>query len=103
MENNGTILNNQPEKGAENNDLKQMLQANIALSQEILGVAIYIKKYIVWQKIFTYLKLLIILVPIILAVIYLPPFFRDIYQTFLESLGELTVVDAGQFSGILNK
>lgn len=89
MENNGTILNNQPEKTVDNEELKQMLETNIALSQEILGLAIYIKKYIVWQKIFSYLKLLVIIVPLALAFIYLPPFIRDSYQTLLQSLNGL--------------
>ena len=99
MENNGTILNNQPEKTVDNEELKQMIETNIALSQEILGLAIYIKKYIVWQKIFAYLKLLIIIIPIILAVVYLPPFFK----TLLDSLKELGIGVEAYQSLLLNK
>lgn len=98
MENNGTILDNQTEKEVDNRDLKKMLETNIALNREILDIAVYIKKYIVWQKIFAYLKLLIIVIPIILAVVYLPPFFK----TLLDSLKDLGGMEAYQ-SLLLNK
>ena len=89
MENNGSVLDNQVEKVSENEQLRQMLENNIALSQEILEIAVYIKKYIIWQKIFSYLKIFIIVVPVILALIYLPPILREGLQAISGSLNEL--------------
>lgn len=92
MEGKQNITDNHPQKELNNEDLRQLLETNIALSQDILKTAVYIKKYIIWQKVLFFLKLIIILVPIILAVIYLPPFFQKNYQSFLEALEALKII-----------
>ncbi len=67
----------------ENKDnLEILMEKNIEISQEILDLAKRFKKYIFWQKIWTILKLVLILTPIILAVIYLPPFLKDLVRDF---------------------
>jgi hypothetical protein len=67
------------EKGLELNNL---IKENIKVSQEILELTKYIKKYVVWQKIFSLMKLFLIIIPIILAFIYLPP----VLKSFSESI-----------------
>lgn len=77
------------EKGLELNDL---VRENLKVSQEILSLTKYIKKYIVWQKIFSWIKLFLIVIPIILAFIYLPPFLKDFsasIQGLVESVNGL--------------
>ncbi|HKK53993.1 MAG TPA: hypothetical protein VJ926_00515 [Patescibacteria group bacterium] len=54
-------------------DLEKLLKQNLAVSQEILNISRYIKKYIFWSRIISVVKILIILVPIILGIMYLPP------------------------------
>lgn len=67
------------------------------LSQDELLLEIYknthkTQKYIVYLQILSVIKTIIIVVPIILAIIYLPPYFEKIsapYRELLEASGEL--------------
>ena len=70
------------EKKEHNDKLKALVEKNIEISQEILGLAKYFKKYIFWRKVFTYLRIILILVPLIIAFVYLPPFLRDLLKSF---------------------
>ena len=72
------------EKGSKinNSDLKKLIEKNIDLNQEILDSVIYIKKYIRLQKVFSFLKVAIIIIPIIIAALYLTPIFKDISVQF---------------------
>lgn len=64
-----------------NDDLRKLLEKNIEISNELLEASKYIKGFIFWRKIISFVQVLIIAIPIILALIYVPP--------FLESLVEL--------------
>jgi hypothetical protein len=65
-----------------NSDLKKLIEKNIDLNQEILDSVVYIKKYIYLQKIISWVKIFVIVVPIILAALYLAPIFKDISVQF---------------------
>ncbi len=65
-----------------NDDLKKIIEKSIDLNQEILDSVMYIKKYIYFQKIFSWIKIFIIAIPIILAILYFIPIFRDISVEF---------------------
>lgn len=69
---------------AQNTDeaLKNLLERNLALSQEILGLAKYAKSYIRWLKIFSWLKVLIIVIPIVLGIIYLPTALKEVLSSY---------------------
>lgn len=72
------------EKPDENEDIKAMLAENQEMNKEIL---VYVKKintYIGWQRIYGWVKFFIILIPIIIGVLYLPPFIRDAYQQLIN-------------------
>ena len=59
-----------------------MIEKNINLNQEVLDLVVYIKKYIYFQKVISWVKILVIAVPIFLAILYLTPIFRDISVQF---------------------
>lgn len=61
-------------------ELKDLLQENLELTKEVRAMVDHINRYVAWQRIFGILKVLIILVPIILGIIYLPPLFKDLYK-----------------------
>lgn len=63
-------------------DLKSLLEQNLALSQEILAMSSYIKSYIRWQKIFGWVKVLVVAVPIILGIIYLPSALKSVLSSY---------------------
>jgi hypothetical protein len=46
----------------------------------------HINTYVAWQKIFAWLKLIIIIIPLTIGLIYLPPLVREAYQKILSIL-----------------
>ena len=82
-----------------NSDLQEVIKKNVELSQEILKISKYIKRYVFWQKIFNYFKLALIVIPIALAILYLPPFLKEIsgsFQFIFESLSLISNPEALQ-------
>lgn len=63
---------------ATNTELKSLLERNLSISQEILDISMYIRGYIFWRKVMGFIQLVLIIVPIVLAVFYLPPFLEDL-------------------------
>lgn len=74
------------EEKDKNNGLEELLRQNLELGQETLKIVKYIKRYVIWQRIFGILKFLFIVVPIILAIIYLPPMLKDLQESY-KTLG----------------
>ncbi len=63
----------QIEKQKQNQNLEKLLKKNLAVSQEILDISNYIRKYVFWRKVTGIIKIFLIAIPIILGIIYLPP------------------------------
>lgn len=61
-------------------DLKKLLEQNLKKNDEIYELMKKLKTYFVFSQIFGVLRLFLIIVPIVLAIIYLPPFFHDFYS-----------------------
>ncbi|OGF27801.1 hypothetical protein A2331_06875 [Candidatus Falkowbacteria bacterium RIFOXYB2_FULL_34_18] len=59
-------------------NMREMLEQNIAISEEIKKNTKYIKRYIIFSQIFSVIKILIILVPITWIVLYAPRVINDI-------------------------
>lgn len=74
------------EKEASYQRLIRLVEENIRTNKEILLGLAEIKRYIRWQRIWATLRFLIILVPIILGIIYLPPFVRDFIDNYRQYL-----------------
>ena len=70
----------------EKNDFKALLQENLKISKELLGITKKIKKWLAYQRVWGFLKLLIIVVPIILGIIYLPPLLFELIEPYRELL-----------------
>ncbi|MDD3711810.1 MAG: hypothetical protein PHP37_04385 [Patescibacteria group bacterium] len=79
----------------ESNDLIlfNLLKENLKVSREILDLSRYIKKYILWQKVIFWFKFVVILIPIILALIYLPPFLRGAFSSFQELINPAGILN----------
>jgi len=74
----------------ENNELgeiKKILKQNAEAIDCIQTRLQKIEKYMRWQRSWAILKVLIIAVPIILSIIYLPPLFRDALEGYKELIG----------------
>lgn len=62
--------------------LEDLLRANLAKSEEVLELARQIKSHIRWQVAWSFIRLFIIIIPIILGFIYLPPLLKEFLKTY---------------------
>lgn len=77
--------------------IKKLIEENLVLTKEIKEMTKKMSRYMLWAQIFGFLKLLIILVPIVLAIFYLPPLLKDIFAQYQGLLG----FDGGNLIGNL--
>ena len=69
-------------------ELKNLLTENLQLTREIHALTKKINHWIVWQRVWLVFKIIIIVVPLILGILYLPALLQDIfgpYQKLLDS------------------
>lgn len=79
----------QPEELAKRNqtlvlesDLLKLLQENLDKNAEVLTLARQIKSHMHWQVVWSFIRLFIVVIPIILGLIYLPPLVKDFLATY---------------------
>ena len=75
--------------------LKDLVEKNIKWSQVIYEQNRGIKRRLTWMVIGSYLRLLMIVVPLILAFIYLPPLLKDLFAQYSGLLGGLQGASKG--------
>lgn len=68
-------------------EIKKLLEQNLALTKEIYRLTKKIKSYITFQKAMSVIYILLIIVPIIIGVIYLPPLLNGVYNQYKDLLG----------------
>lgn len=85
----------------QDDNIKKLLEKNLELTEEILKMTKSIKNFTTHQRIFGILKLLIIVVPIILGIIYLPPLLKGITEQYKELLG-IKSEASGNITGLLD-
>jgi hypothetical protein len=71
-------------------EIKKILEKNLQLTEEIYKKTKYIKRYVIISQIMGFIKILLILIPIVLGIIYLPPLLKDVYSQYknLLDIGE---------------
>ncbi len=70
-------------------EIKKLLKKNIELSKENNEMTKSIKKFVFWSRIFTVVKIVIILIPLILGIIYLPPLVKDVYKEVINKYNSI--------------
>ncbi|MFH1745230.1 MAG: hypothetical protein ABH881_03640 [bacterium] len=73
-----------------NDELQDILEENLKLTKEIYKISKKMNSYIIWGRVFGILKILIFVVPFILAIIYLPPLLEGLfgqYQGLFKDVG----------------
>ena len=65
--------------------IKKLLEQNLAYSKEIFNLSKKTKKYILWGRIMSFISLLFIIIPIILGVVYLPTILNNTLDKFLPA------------------
>lgn len=68
-------------------EVKRLLEKNLEVSEQILGIVKTTRKYIFWQQVGNWFKIVIILAPIIVGAIYLQPLLKGIFQQYKDLLG----------------
>lgn len=69
-------------KNNKSDKLSDLLKANLDRSEEILKISRKINKYLYWQNIWSIARMLVIVVPIIWGIIYLPPLLREYVESY---------------------
>lgn len=79
-------------------EIKKLLEQNLKLTEEIYVMTKKIKGYIAFQKVMSLVYLMLIVVPIILSIIYLPPLLKSMFDQYKDILG----IQPGSDSSIQN-
>lgn len=78
-------------------EIKKILEKNLKLTEEIHEMAKSIKSFMMWQRIFSFLKILIIVVPIVIGILYLPPLLKNVFKQY----GDLLGIEGGESGNVV--
>jgi len=68
-------------------EIKELLEKNLALTQEIYKLMRQVKRYINFQRVVSFIYILLIVVPLILGFIFLPPLLSGYIKQYQDLLG----------------
>lgn len=68
-------------------ELKRLLEENLRYSQLLYQDMARVRRFMFWRMIFGILSFLLILTPLVLAVLYLPPFLDRLYEDYQILIG----------------
>ncbi len=88
-------------QSAAGDSLEDLAKKNIRWSRVIYNQNKKIKSRLTWMAVGNYLRLLILIIPIILGIIYLPSILEEFWQVYADILGGVS--EHGSFSKILNQ
>ncbi len=67
-------------------ELKELIKKNVEMTGEILKISKTLKRHIISQQIFGIIKMIFIVVPVILGIIYLPTIYNNLMEMYKEFL-----------------
>ena len=82
--------------------LEQMVRENLELSREILLHTRKTRKYMLFGQVLNVVKVVLIIGPIIVALIYLPPLIQQLFGTYSDLLGGGTGQTILEGTGFIN-
>lgn len=80
-------------------EIKKLVEKNLELTEEIHRMTKKINNFIAFQKVMSVVYFLLIIVPIVLSLIYLPPLLENVIGQYQDLLGN---PPAGSIEGLLN-
>lgn len=89
-----TSVKEEPVKKIDSNELKELVEKNIKWSQVIYNQNKKIQHRLTWMVVGSYVRLALLLAPIIVGLIYLPPLIIE----FLRNYGSAFGIDSNTFS-----
>ncbi len=63
-------------------ELKAMMVQNLQKTEETIVKIDWIKSYLKWQQVMSFVKIFIIVIPVILGLMYLPPLLKGYIDQF---------------------
>jgi hypothetical protein len=84
-------------------NLKDLLEQSSAISQELHTITRKFSHWILWQRVWGVFKVLIIIIPIILGIIYLPSLLKDLSGPYQQLLNISSGMTGGDQAGDLLK
>jgi hypothetical protein len=81
-------------------DIKKLLEQNLELNQKIYKICRKLNNYMIWSQIYGFLKIIIIVVPLILAYFYLAPYLTSALKQYTELMGVTS--QTGNLKDMLN-
>lgn len=75
------------EKQNQEDNIKELIKKNLELTEEIYQMTKKIKRFISFQKLMSLFYFLIIVVPIVIGIIYLPPLINNFLNQYKGLLG----------------
>lgn len=83
-----SVPNNKPTvPSSPESSLKELIEKNLKWSQIIYEQNRKINSKLMWMAIASWVKLFIILVPLVLAIFFLPPLLKDVWSQYGQLLG----------------
>ncbi|MFH0951207.1 MAG: hypothetical protein V1765_01915 [bacterium] len=67
-------------------NLKKLIEQNLALTEEMFVMVKKIRQYIIWTQVVGIIKIILILAPIIFAIMYLPPYIKKLINGYQDVL-----------------
>jgi len=75
------------------NKIIKLLEQNLEYNKAIYEISKKTKRYMLMAQIMGVIKILLIVVPIVLAIIYLPPLIKVYLQPYQELMGGSSIID----------
>jgi len=79
-------------------ELLELLKKNLALTEEIAHATKGLHGWLVWQRVWSIIKIIIIVIPLAIGIIYLPPLLKTLVSQYQELLG----ITANPAQGLLD-
>lgn len=76
------------QENKDDSNVEELLKENIKLSKEIHEKVSKMHKYIMYLKIVNIIKLCVLIIPIVLALIFVPPFLEKVFELYGELFQE---------------
>lgn len=86
-----------------NQDIRSILEENNRLLKEVKAGNTRLERYLRWNRIWSFLRLLIIVIPIILGIIFLKPYVKNAFSEYRELLGSPSADGVNQSLDILDQ
>ncbi|MFA6381758.1 MAG: hypothetical protein WCX08_00630 [Candidatus Buchananbacteria bacterium] len=87
-------------------ELQKLLAENLKISRETREMVMEIKRWIFWNKVWTAVKFLIIVIPLIISLIYLPALINKFIKPYIDVInlnqGESGATVLDQVKSLIN-